>query len=53
MNIAKVQRAFGWKPKKSFEAGLGEAIGWYLANEAWCQSVLERGDNMMRIGIRA
>jgi len=34
MNIAKVKRAFGWKPKKPFEAGLGEVIAWYLANEA-------------------
>jgi dTDP-glucose 4,6-dehydratase len=52
MSIAKVERAFGWKPSKPFALGLSETVAWYLANDAWCQSVLERGYNVARIGVR-
>jgi dTDP-glucose 4,6-dehydratase len=25
----------GWRPRMAFDAGLGETIDWYVANEAW------------------
>ncbi len=28
-------RGLGWKPKKSFEEGLRDTVGWYLKNEDW------------------
>jgi dTDP-glucose 4,6-dehydratase len=52
MSIAKVERTFGWKPSRPFAVGLSETVAWYLANDAWCQSVLERGYNVARIGVR-
>jgi dTDP-glucose 4,6-dehydratase len=52
MSIAKVEHMFGWKPSKPFDSGLSGTVAWYLANGAWCQSVLERGYNVARIGVR-
>jgi len=52
MSTAKVERTFGWKPSKPFDVGLSETVAWYLANGAWCRSVLERGYSVARIGVR-
>jgi dTDP-glucose 4,6-dehydratase len=52
MSTAKVERTFGWKPSKPFDVGLSETVAWYLANGAWCRSVLERGYKVARIGVR-
>jgi len=32
MNIAKIRRSLGWRPKESFESGLGKTVRWYLAH---------------------
>ena len=33
-------RSLGWQPKHSFgETGLGETVGWYRDNRAWCDAV--------------
>ena len=28
-------RALGWEPRREFEAGLAETVGWYRENRAW------------------
>ena len=30
MNIGKISRELGWRPKESFESGLKKTVGWYL-----------------------
>src|SRR5207237_8049008 len=32
MNIAKIRRELGWRPRESFESGLEKTVQWYLAN---------------------
>jgi dTDP-glucose 4,6-dehydratase len=39
INISKVNRVFGWKPKETFETGLEKTMKWYLHNESWINSV--------------
>ncbi len=39
INISKVNRDFGWKPKETFETGLEKTIKWYLENKSWVDSV--------------
>jgi dTDP-glucose 4,6-dehydratase len=30
MDIGKIRRELGWRPKESFESGLKKTVGWYL-----------------------
>ncbi len=39
MDIRKIERELGWKPRESFESGLRKTVQWYLANEAWMRDV--------------
>ena len=39
INISKISREFGWKPRETFETGLEKTIKWYLANQSWVNSV--------------
>jgi len=32
MDISKIRRELGWRPKESFESGLEKTVRWYLAN---------------------
>jgi dTDP-glucose 4,6-dehydratase len=35
IDISKIRRELGWRPKHDLEAGLKETVAWYLANERW------------------
>ncbi|PZW39810.1 dTDP-glucose 4,6-dehydratase [Humitalea rosea] len=35
MDPAAAEAAIGWRARYSFEEGLEQTLGWYLANEAW------------------
>jgi dTDP-glucose 4,6-dehydratase len=39
IDARKIERELGWKPRETFETGVRKTIEWYLANEAWVQSV--------------
>lgn len=39
IDASKINKALGWKPSVTFEAGLKITIDWYLNNEAWLNSV--------------
>ena len=39
INISKISRQFGWKPRETFETGLEKTIKWYLENQSWVNSV--------------
>jgi dTDP-glucose 4,6-dehydratase len=32
-------RALGWEPRRDFEAGLAETVGWYGENRAWWEPI--------------
>ena len=34
MNIGKIQRELGWRPRESFESGLEKTVRWYIDNLA-------------------
>lgn len=44
MNIAKMQKAFGWQPKESIASGLEKTVKWYLQNQDWVKSIHSRPD---------
>ncbi len=39
IDARKIEAELGWRPTESFETGLLKTVRWYLANEAWTQSV--------------
>jgi dTDP-glucose 4,6-dehydratase len=53
MSREKAERVFGWRPRTGFNAGLSSTVAWYVENDAWCRSVLDRGYDGARIGTRA
>lgn len=38
----KITTELGWAPKYTFEEGMKETIQWYLDNEAWLKSVINK-----------
>jgi dTDP-glucose 4,6-dehydratase len=39
MDIAKIERELGWRPRKTFASGLRKTIEWYLDNLEWAEHV--------------
>jgi dTDP-glucose 4,6-dehydratase len=39
MDAARIRGALGWRPRRDFEAGLGETVAWYRANQPWWERV--------------
>ena len=35
IDAAKIEHEIGWVPRRRFEEGLRETVGWYLENAAW------------------
>jgi len=41
INAEKIMTELGYQPVEDFESGLNKTVDWYLANEAWWQSILD------------
>jgi dTDP-glucose 4,6-dehydratase len=39
MDIAKIERKLGWRPRETFASGLRKTIEWYLDNLEWVEHV--------------
>jgi dTDP-glucose 4,6-dehydratase len=52
METDKTTRELGWRPSRSFEAGLKETVAWFLENEAWWRPLMKRYTGE-RLGVRA
>ena len=53
MNSTLIKKDLGWEPIHKFEYTLKETILWYLKNQSWCKSTLEKSNySCERIGIR-
>ncbi len=39
MDISKIEKEMGWKPKKTLDAGLKKTIQWYIDNPEWIKSI--------------
>ncbi len=44
MNIEKIERELGWKPKESLQTGLEKTVRWYLDHPEWVQAIRQTGD---------
>ena len=39
MDISRIEKELGWRPRIEFERGIGETIDWYVANESWWRRI--------------
>ena len=39
MDATKIERELGWRPRETFESGIGKTVKWYLGNEEWIRGV--------------
>ena len=44
MDIAKIDRELGWKPRHSLEEGLRITVEWFLAHPAWTDAIQKQHD---------
>jgi dTDP-glucose 4,6-dehydratase len=42
IDAAKIQKALGWVPAHTFETGIRETVRWYLDNQEWVRTVLNK-----------
>lgn len=42
LNTSKIEKELNWKPRYTFEEGLGLTIRWYLNNRAWLQRISKK-----------
>jgi dTDP-glucose 4,6-dehydratase len=53
IDSTKLQRELGWKPTQTFESGIARTVDWYLANQSWCDRVLDGSYRGERLGTAA
>jgi dTDP-glucose 4,6-dehydratase len=48
---SKLARELGWRAEETFESGIAKTVRWYLDNDAWWKSILDRGYATKRVGL--
>jgi dTDP-glucose 4,6-dehydratase len=51
IDATRIRRELGWAPARTFEQGLRETVGWYLANREWCNAVQAGRYGRERLGL--
>ena len=51
INAEFIRKELGWTPRHSFEDGLRETVNWYLDNEDWWRSLLDKTGGAQRLGL--
>ena len=44
IDISKINKTLRWKPSHDLMSGMEETVAWYLANNDWVDSVMEKND---------
>ena len=53
IDYSRVRNELGWKPSVTLEEGLTRTVQWYLENEEWWRSLLEKIDIGKRLGAKS
>ena len=51
IDATKLEDELGWRATETFESGLAKTVRWYLENQSWWRSILDRGYKAERIGL--
>jgi dTDP-glucose 4,6-dehydratase len=50
IDASKIRHELGWRPGRTFEAGLRETARWYLEHRAWCEQIQAGRYDRQRLG---
>jgi len=50
MDFSKLTKELGWTPRMTLPEGLRKTVAWYLANNAWCETIRQRRYSGERLG---
>ncbi len=50
IDASKIKRELDWSQNETFESGIARTVDWYLANQTWCQRVLDGSYRGERLG---
>jgi dTDP-glucose 4,6-dehydratase len=53
IDATKVREELGWRPSRTFEAGLRETVQWYVEHRDWCEQVSAGRYGGERLGLGA
>ncbi len=51
IDISKIKRELGWRPRETFESGLERTVRWYLDNRGWWQGIRDDRYWGQRLGL--
>jgi dTDP-glucose 4,6-dehydratase len=51
IDASKLERDLDWHALETFESGIEKTVRWYLDNETWWRSILDRGYTAKRVGL--
>jgi len=51
MDITKIRRELGWRPRESFETGIAKTVAWYLNNARWVERISSGVYQRERLGL--
>jgi dTDP-glucose 4,6-dehydratase len=51
IDASKLERELGWRAEETFESGIAKTVRWYLDNQPWWKSILDRGYEAKRVGL--
>ena len=51
IDATKLERELGWRAEENFETGIEKTVRWYVDQQPWWRTILERGYKAARIGV--
>jgi dTDP-glucose 4,6-dehydratase len=51
MDISRIERDLGWKPRVHFLEGLEQTVRWYLDHRSWWQGIRSGAYSGQRLGL--
>ncbi|UFZ01816.1 dTDP-glucose 4,6-dehydratase [Bradyrhizobium ontarionense] len=53
IDASKLERELGWNAQENFETGIAKTVRWYVEQQPWWQTILQRGYQTERLGRKA
>ncbi len=52
IDCRRIEEDLGWTQSETFDSGLSKTVAWFLENETWWRTILERGYAGERLGLK-